>query len=282
MFCCPWKVYRKRIRKEVEDSSVLSRYPGFNIGDCKTPPGTSKLVPLGKKEHCDTHLEASTLITSSNPVGPTGVRLDINLSNTPDGTKHGAREATAGPVLRLNHGTYILTASHAYLESSDFDRFELSDLEDDEFEVDDEFDVGDDDVGTTAHGSEGEKEDEDSYYHGERQDFGDAVYASLNLLDTNTSAQVQSLLTGPVLLSHDDAQPGLDYALLDCDQLGESYFTCVRIPTRSDFYNRFPEAVVGPGFCHSSVLAVTGSGEILVGTINEALSFLIGTGKPTC
>ncbi|KAG4431414.1 hypothetical protein IFR05_013106 [Cadophora sp. M221] len=184
MFCCRDTDCRKRVRKTVEQSGILEKYPGVRVGDAVRPPDFDQLVQLaGTSSHGDSNLFPS--LSGGNRKRQRSMLAsdgDLDTEETSDVTIYGREDrlgvgcpivivtkhhsgtssptymrATAGGILVAGNRYFYLTTGHSFDKPADT----IPKIEDDNDEDDYEFDIGEESdsegdsgfVETTSRGS---------------------------------------------------------------------------------------------------------------------------------
>lgn len=144
LFCCSRREPRKLIRTLVEESRILDRYPGFNVGDCSTPPDFHQLVPLShtvqpltgydhahmKDSDAKDHAEKTVLFTPTRIIPGTQVFFKV----TQDENNYVLRKATIGAMFHKDGKYYATTVGHLFAQ--DVHIPETAEESDSEFEYD--------------------------------------------------------------------------------------------------------------------------------------------------
>ncbi|CZR59773.1 uncharacterized protein PAC_09667 [Phialocephala subalpina] len=150
IFCCRDSDCRKQVRKTVEGSKILDKYPGVRVGDASQPPDFDQLVQLARESfHSgpDNNLNVGCELDGSNVLvykaQSTNIVLDKRIYIHTPGQKNAMRKATAGGILRSGDTCFYLTAGHPFepvLDTSEnadegfeFDIGQESDSEDEVF-----------------------------------------------------------------------------------------------------------------------------------------------------
>lgn len=150
IFCCRDSDCRKQVRKTVEGSKILDKYPGVRVGDASRPPDFDQLVQLAHESfHTgpDNNQNASCKLDGSNVLvykaPSTNIVLDKRIYIHSPGQKNAMRKATAGGILRSGDTYFYLTAGHPFEpvldtpenadEGFEFDIGQESDSEDEVF-----------------------------------------------------------------------------------------------------------------------------------------------------
>lgn len=153
---------RRQIRKLIEGSGLLQKYPGFVLMDCNRPPGFRTLISLGSGDPCGT-LPSATVTHNVELHIPHSQFFAIKISvyGLESGTGLPLR-AAGGAVLKWNGRAFLTTAGHVFHNdartifpsSSNLEEFEF-DIEGDDFAFnDDDEDEDDDDQSvSTSRGS---------------------------------------------------------------------------------------------------------------------------------
>ncbi|RDW91018.1 hypothetical protein BP5796_02183 [Coleophoma crateriformis] len=302
MFCCQDSKSRKSVRKTVEESGILDRYPGVKVGDSSRPPDFDQLVPL-----------------ASNPAGipdsHAGHVRDKVVYYVPSRNAFGAqlfwkdnssevsawRKATGGGLVRLGDRLFYLTVEHIF---TDFIKTFSHDPVDDEFE----FDIGQDDVHeettdlseTTSKGSitpetveYASSDDTGPPYEVLTNPASQSIYnrhvksselasepinTIFNTLPTSKVIPQYTLgtlevLGNVVLLASEGCRPGLDYALVQVNS--PELHTNNLLQLASNMEGLYPERVGRMQPRNTDVICATGSAEAaLEGVLSGTPTFM--------
>ena len=130
-FCSHQTDPRKRVRKIVNESGILEKYPGFKTSDSNRPPDMGpQLIKMAGGDNAR-HVGSSCTCGS-----PTGLSISTRLTQSEDATQHTQNLATIGAILHFGETLCFTTAAHAFgigevgFESQDDSDFEF-DLDDD-------------------------------------------------------------------------------------------------------------------------------------------------------
>jgi peptide-N4-(N-acetyl-beta-glucosaminyl)asparagine amidase len=157
MFCCKETCCRQEVRKTIEESGILDKYPGVRAGDSNRPPDFDQLVQLAPES-----------LESTRPNDPESTRILCELQEHKVGKQiwlEGSdgdisRKATAGGLLRVGQKYFYLTVAHVFTERKAMPPLiDTPDGEDFEFDIGghDDSDQSDEDatdfIETTSRGS---------------------------------------------------------------------------------------------------------------------------------
>jgi hypothetical protein len=130
-FCSHQADPRKRVRKIVNESGILEKYPGFKTSDSNRPPDMGpQLIKIAGSD------SARPVSSSCTCGSPTGLSISTRLIQSGDATQHTQNLATIGAILWFGGTLCFTTAAHAFgigdvgFESQDDSDFEF-DLDDD-------------------------------------------------------------------------------------------------------------------------------------------------------
>ena len=121
---------RKRIRKAIEGSGILLKYPGFITMDCNRPPGFQSLLSLGRGSYDSIisnfrsfglwppkgALPWTVLPVSGSYAKRTGLKIYPLANSAADTTTH---NAVGGGILECAGGHFLLTAAHPFAQADD-------------------------------------------------------------------------------------------------------------------------------------------------------------------
>jgi hypothetical protein len=146
MFCCEQRGPRRKVRKTVLESGILSGYPGIITGDCSTPPEGDRLVQLAGEEKL-TLPSWKTSPDSSRKIvykpSEMGTCSQIFIQSTTEKACT-VRKASRGGIVQIGSKHYITTVAHAFIEiPKPPTRDRCGD--DFEFDIDGESDIDSDD-----------------------------------------------------------------------------------------------------------------------------------------
>jgi hypothetical protein len=154
MFCSKEEGCRKKVRKTVEESGILDRYPGVRVGDCSRPPDFDRLVQLAGEASVTLEwlYRRATNILASDQGKEEKSRLGGILREPSDvvcgsriflSTVENAasfRKATAGGILRSGDRFFYLTVAHAFVPTIGPSTASITEDSGSDFE----FDIGED------------------------------------------------------------------------------------------------------------------------------------------
>ncbi|KAH7364784.1 hypothetical protein BKA65DRAFT_144371 [Rhexocercosporidium sp. MPI-PUGE-AT-0058] len=165
MFCCRDTNCRKQVRKTIEQSGILEKYPGVRVGDAVRPPDFDQLVQLaGTSSHEDSNpftsfgggdrkqyrsisaLDSDFATKATNGVTIYGQKdrlgagcpIVIVTKNRSSTTSSTILRATAGGIVVADNRFFYLTAGHAFDTTAD----RVPETEDSNDQDNYEFDIG--------------------------------------------------------------------------------------------------------------------------------------------
>jgi hypothetical protein len=262
-FCSRQADPRKRVRKIVDESSILEKYPGFKTSDSNRPPDMDQLIKLAGDG-------------SVKPIGstctcgsPTGLSINTRSAQSELTTQHTYNMATVGAILHFGDTLCFTTAAHAF-ETEDIG-FESQDDSDFEFDLDDDLD--------NEIESEGRSECEILPAQ-PISDFQSCVGTPQLQLEPRSQPASSSGLEAffgkedVVFSSLDIVNPFLDYALVpinpkDLRLVGAQIYqegTC-------DYHHALPENIARSNR-GGTVVAFTGSRHAISGRLSRTPSFM--------
>ena len=144
-FCSNGGDARKKRKKEVDESGILGRYPGFKPQTSNRPPHLTQLTQLAVTDpdhEPPAYEESPPIYMITTCCNPMGMAIDIRQ----DRRSTSKTLATIGVVLQSGDTTYLTTAGHAFEHNGSFQDFiikeelelDLDESEDDLSDIDDE------------------------------------------------------------------------------------------------------------------------------------------------
>jgi hypothetical protein len=312
MFCCQVPGPRKRVRKMIEESDILSKYPGIVTGDSTRPPDFDQLVQLTKSERIEylglSKAKMRKFIFYEPSKDVCGVHIHVKYSDYPDVLP---RKATIGGILRAGDKYLCLTVAHAFTDKDQFQSSEATNNSNFEYDVDGQSDTDEDDVDmvdTTSRGSRTPEYAESPESQVTTMSMDSSTVASSQIqqpqspsnitelaLETSAAKRAEVLLSeehnrvarrnmqidlkeiwdASVLTSTNGPRPGLDYALIETTLPDFQTFNQFHSTKLSSQHLPYPERIA---FTRpepdTEVFAATASKGAVEGTISGTPTFM--------
>ena len=275
-FCSREATARKKIRKEIDDSGIIARYPGFRTGDSNRPPHLDQLKQLALGSESPPTPPSYLTTVCSNPMGRA-----IMVYHARDVMR--LRPATIGAVLQSGDKLYVTTVAHAFTERSGFEGFGSGDDElDCDFEDDGAYDSDDECQSPVDHLRT-------------REDFqnvrsaADARSTVQRQSDQKVSEDLLSPYEHPFhrgdvpFSSNTGEQTWLDYCLIEL-KLDDARLRSkvAAIDVHCDYHTVYPKAVASAVPRDEEVVAYTGSRKASHGAISGTPAFMMSVGSQVC
>ncbi|EPE36968.1 hypothetical protein GLAREA_09131 [Glarea lozoyensis ATCC 20868] len=144
MFCSPSKIARSAVKKIVDDSDLLDKYPGVETGSC-----SREFQHLADGDEDYPHVSSANQGAKEDPTSKTDYKVFYNPSEVGPGMRirirhyssngsFTSRDARCGGILKHNEIFYAFTVAHVFESDQNVEEplSDLSDSEAFEFELD--------------------------------------------------------------------------------------------------------------------------------------------------
>ena len=297
MICCKDARCRKRMRRTVEESGIMDKYPTVRVGNCSKQPDIDRLLPLAG-ETKDPELSdfdtghglgiSETYVYSDPSQNVFGTQLYLKDSK-PNMTSW--KKATAGGIVTTDNKYFYMTVAHLFTDEV---KITSGDGSDSEFE----FDIGQNEseeeenelIETTSRASITPEPDEYASSNSSRiisdalespltvsyeelQQYGEEEDAKdeFAFIDDVEKPGALEFVGRLAKLSTDGPHPDLDYALIEIQRPDFPTFNRIQL---SETTSIIPWQVAQIKLQNTSIITVTGSSGVLKGILSGTPSFL--------
>lgn len=119
IFSCSEPKPRKEVRRMIDESGILNKYPGIETGDSSSPPDCENLVPLASGDIMQNALlpPITTKKVDRSILPDNSFARSIFIMNY-DGGSHPLRKSTAGGIVCFKDRVFYFTAAHPFAEAT--------------------------------------------------------------------------------------------------------------------------------------------------------------------